>query len=101
LVGLHLFSDQGSGTRAIPALTARFVVAARQLPGQPLREDLGRPEGFRGIFSAVEQVAFHLGQHVRTPLRGDAESLQVGRSTVYRTLARAKAQAAGAGPGEG
>jgi len=40
---------------------------------------------------------YNEGEHTSTEL---AELLQVGRSTVYRTLARAQAQAAGAGPGK-
>jgi len=41
---------------------------------------------------------YNEGGHTGTEL---AELLQVGRSTVYRTLARAQAQAADAGLGEG
>ncbi len=40
---------------------------------------------------------YNEGEHTSTEL---AELLQVGRSTVYRTLARAKAQAAVADAGE-
>jgi 2-keto-3-deoxy-L-rhamnonate aldolase RhmA len=41
---------------------------------------------------------YNEGGHTSTEL---AELMQVGRSTVYRTLARARAQAADAGLGEG
>ncbi len=54
----------------------------------------------RALLSALQKHLVQLyneGGHTGTEL---AELLQVGRSTVYRTLARARAQAAGADAGE-
>ncbi len=86
------------------AMIAEFEVDLSRLrtrEGMKVAKEKGRLKGKQPKLSAALQkhlvALYNEGGHTSTEL---AELMQVGRSTVYRTLARAKAQAAVAGPGE-
>jgi len=86
------------------AMVAEFEVDLSRLrtrEGMKVAKDKGRLKGKQPKLSAAQQkhlvALYHEGQHTSTEL---AELLQVGRSTVYRTLARAKAASMTAPAGE-
>ena len=86
------------------AMVAEFEVDLSRLrtrEGMKVAKAKGRLKGKQPKLTAAQQKhlvdLYHQGEYTSTEL---AELLQVGRSTVYRTLARAKAQAMTAEAGE-
>jgi len=86
------------------AMIAEFEVDLSRLrtrEGMKVAKAKGRLKGKQPKLTAAQQKhlvdLYHQGEYTSTEL---AELLQVGRSTVYRTLARAKAQAMTAEAGE-